>query len=89
MAKGPFKMKGYSYPGKSPVKDKDSVKIIEEGIKNKSKEELQEIAKRNIKKGVSYQDIEMYAGKGYPQIDSVAAATNVLVDRWEKEVRER
>ena len=81
MKTAPFKMKGFSGFGNSPVKitgKGDSVKKVEEGIKNKSKEELQNIAKRNIKKGVRLQDVEMYANKGYPRIDSVAAATNLL-----------
>ena len=30
MKKGPFKMKGYSYPGVSPVKNKDSKKSVDE-----------------------------------------------------------
>ena len=76
-----FKMKGFGGFGNSPVKitgKGDSVKKIEQGIKNKSRKELQDIVKRNAKAGVRLQDVEMYAGKGYPQIDSVAAASNLL-----------
>ena len=81
----PYKMKGSpmqrNFGVGSPVRQTDkekNAKLIKEGMSNMSKEELQNVAKRNINKGVRLQHVNLYNPGDNARVDSVRSSMEQL-----------
>ena len=81
----PYKMKGSpmqrNFGVGSPVRQTDKekkAKLIKEGMSNMSKEELQNVAKRNINKGVRLQHVNLYNPGDNARVDSVRSSMEQL-----------